>query len=48
MRPRRANAVVNFAPDAAKRMSHIMACTSPMPAHAPLIAAITGLFSVVA
>ena len=47
IRPRRANAVVNLAPGAAKRRSHIIACTRPMPAHAPLIAAMTGLVSVV-
>ena len=41
--PRRANAVVSFAFSATKRTSHISACTSPMPAHGPLIAAITGL-----
>ena len=41
--PRRANAVVNLTPAAAKRRSHISACTSPIPAHAPLIAATIGL-----
>ena len=41
--PRRANAVVNLAPAAANRTSHINAWVSPMPAHAPLIAAMTGL-----
>ena len=41
--PRRAKAVVSLAPDAAKRMSHISACTRPMPAHGPLIAAMIGL-----
>ena len=43
MRPRRAKAVVNLAPAAAKRTSHISACVSPMPAHAPLMAAMIGL-----
>ena len=41
--PRRENAVVNLASSAAKRMSAIMACTNPRPAHAPLMVAITGL-----
>ncbi len=45
--PRRANEVVNFAPAAANRTSHISAWVSPMPAQAPLIAAMTGLRSVV-
>jgi hypothetical protein len=40
--PRRANAVVSFAPSAAKRMSHMSAITRPSPAAGPLIAAITG------
>jgi hypothetical protein len=35
-------AVANFAPRAAKRRSHINARTKPSPAHAPLIAAMTG------
>ncbi len=43
IRPRRLNAVVNLAPAAANRTSHISACVRPMPAHAPLIAAINGL-----
>ena len=34
---------MSFAPSAAKRMSHISACTSPIPAQAPLIAAMIGL-----
>ena len=46
IRPRRANEVVNFAPAAANRTSHINAWVSPMPAQAPLIAAMTGLRSV--
>ena len=43
MRPRRAKAVVNLAPAAAKRRSHMSAWHRPMPAHAPLMAAMTGL-----
>ena len=39
---------MNFAPAAAKRTSHISACTSPSPAAAPLIAQITGFGIVVA
>ena len=46
IRPRRANEVVNLAPAAANRTSHISAWVSPMPAQAPLIAAMTGLRSV--
>ena len=42
-RPRRANAVVNLAPAAAKRRSQNIACTNPMPATGPLMAAMTGL-----
>jgi hypothetical protein len=42
-RPRRAKAVVIRAPDAANRTSADSASTNPIPAHAPLIAAITGL-----
>ena len=45
--PRRAKAVVNLAPAAAKRRSHISAWHRPMPAHAPLMAAMTGLGIVV-
>ncbi len=45
--PRRANDVVNLAPSAAKRTSHANAIVRPMPAHAPLIAAMTGLRMVV-
>ena len=41
--PRRAKAVENLAPRAANRTSHISAWVSPIPAHAPLIAAISGL-----
>ena len=41
--PRRANAVVIRAPVTAMRTSHISVCISPIPAHAPLIAAIIGL-----
>jgi hypothetical protein len=41
--PRREKAVVSLAPSAAKRMSHISACTSPIPALAPLMAATIGL-----
>jgi hypothetical protein len=46
IRPRRANDVVNLAPAEANRTSHISAWVSPMPAQAPLIAAMTGLRSV--
>ncbi len=45
IRPRLENAVVNLAPAAAKRTSHISAWVRPMPAHAPLIAATIGLRS---
>ena len=41
--PRRAKAVENLAPRAANRTSHISAWVSPIPAQAPLIAAISGL-----
>ena len=34
---------MNFASAAANRTSHITACTRPIPAQGPLIAAITGL-----
>ena len=44
--PRRANAVVSLASSATKRRSHISACTRPMPAHGPLIAAMIGLGTV--
>jgi hypothetical protein len=40
--PRRANAVENRAVSAANRTWQNNACTSPTPAHAPLIAAISG------
>jgi hypothetical protein len=40
--PRRANAVENRAVSAANRTWQNKACTSPTPAHAPLIAAISG------
>src|SRR3954464_9448101 len=42
MIPRRLKTVVSFARDDAKRRSQFMAATRPMPAHAPLIAAMTG------
>ena len=42
MRPRFENATVNLAVSAAKRMSHINACTRPSPAAAPFTAAMTG------
>ena len=42
MSPRRTKAVVNLAPAAAKRMSVMSACTIPMPAQAPLMAAMIG------
>lgn len=45
--PRRAKDVVNLAPAAANRTSHISAWVRPMPAQAPLIAAMTGLRRVV-
>src|SRR3989442_9875083 len=45
--PRRTNAVVNFAPAAAKRRSHMRAAHRPMPAQAPLIAAMIGFGIVV-
>jgi hypothetical protein len=41
--PRRVNAVASFTPAAANRRSATSACTSPMPAHPPLIAASSGL-----
>ena len=41
--PRWAKAVVMMASDAIKRMSHDSTSGTPMPATAPLIAAITGL-----
>ena len=41
--PRRANAVVSFAPRAAKRISAAQAWIRPMPAQPPLMATITGL-----
>ena len=41
--PRRANAVVNLAPAAAKRWSQYSAYTRPSPAQAPLMAAMIGL-----
>jgi hypothetical protein len=41
--PRRANDVVNFAPSAANLTSHASAIVRPIPAQAPLTAAITGL-----
>ncbi len=47
IRPRRTNEVVNLAPAAANRTSQNNAWVSPMPAQAPLIAAITGLLTVV-
>ena len=45
--PRRANEVVNLAPSAANRTSHTNAIVSPIPAQAPLIAAMTGLRMVI-
>ena len=43
--PRRVNAVAIFTPAAAKRTSATSAWISPMPAHPPLMAAMSGLRS---
>ena len=43
MMPRLLKAVVSLAVEDTKRRSQFIAATIPMPAHAPLIAAMTGL-----